>query len=262
MAESQAPASARGGRPVPVKTSADAGAAARPKRPRGRPRLEEPSAEYLARLDQILVAAAGVFHAKGYDAGSLDDVAEELDLRKASLYHYVNSKAQLLYHIFDRALTSALARLEQIVAETDDPVDCLTAFVCHQVSIVAEERSMFSVFFANRPRLDDEFESRIRDLERRYLLHFINVVNAAMEAGAIPIGNPRYTAQAILGMSSWVYKWFDPDQDDWAEVCRCFVQLVLHLQVPLTLSSEHGFAAEALGLSGAGRLARRNDRRA
>jgi AcrR family transcriptional regulator len=207
------------------------------KRPRGRPRLTSPSPEYVARLEQIVDAAAEVFHQKGYDAGSLDDVAEALDLRKASLYHYVNSKAQLLYHIFDRSLTLGLARLEELAATNADPVERLTAFVSHQVSIVAEERSMFSVFFSARPRLEDEFEKRILELERRYLHHYIDAVKGAMNVGAIPVGNPRYTAQAILGMSSWVYKWFDPNEDDWSDVCRSFVQLILHAQVPISLPS-------------------------
>jgi AcrR family transcriptional regulator len=207
------------------------------KRPRGRPRLTQPSPEYVARLEQIVEAAADVFHQKGYDAGSLDDVAEALDLRKASLYHYVNGKAQLLYHVFDRALTLGLERLDELAAATDDPIERLTAFVSHQVSIVAEERSMFSVFFSSRPRLEDEFEKRIRELERRYLHHYIDAVKGAMDAGAIPTGNPRYTAQAILGMSSWVYKWYDPSEDDWADVCRSMVQLILHTQVPVSLPS-------------------------
>jgi AcrR family transcriptional regulator len=160
-----------------------------------------------------------------------------LDLRKASLYHYVNGKAQLLYHIFDRALTIGLARLDELAAANQDPVDRLVAFVSHQVSIVAEERSMFSVFFSSRPRLEDEFEKRIRELERRYLHHYIEAVKGAMDAGAIPAGNPRYTAQAVLGMSSWVYKWFDPNEDDWADICRSFVQLILHAQVPVAMPS-------------------------
>src|SRR5207253_8692552 len=59
----------------------------------GRPRLLEPSPEYVARREEIVAAAAEVFHEKGYDAGTLDDVADALDLRRASLYYYVRSKA-------------------------------------------------------------------------------------------------------------------------------------------------------------------------
>jgi AcrR family transcriptional regulator len=207
------------------------------KRPRGRPRLTSPSPEYLARLEQIVDVAAALFSEKGYDASSLEDVAEALDLRKASLYHYVNSKGQLLYLIVDRYLTLGQQRMRELAAGTDDPVELLIALVAHQVSVVAEEQKVFSLYFSARPNLDAEVEKQVRKLEREYLQFYVDAVKAAMDAGAIPKGNPRYAAHAILGMSSWVHKWFDPNQDDWTDVCRYFIRLILHSEAPLSLPS-------------------------
>ena len=207
------------------------------KRPRGRPRQTERSPEYKARLDQIVQAAADVFHQVGYDAGSLEDVAASLDLRKASLYHYVGSKAKLLYLVFDRALNLALRRLSEISSQYNDPAERLAVLVAHQVSVLAQERSMFSVFFGARPRLDEQFERQIRTLERQYLRHYVDAVQAAMDAGVIPRGNAYYTAQGILGMSNWIYTWFDSETDDWAEVSDHFIRLILGSSTTTTLAS-------------------------
>jgi len=202
------------------------------RRPRGRPRLTEPTAEYVRRRAEIIETASRVFHSHGYEAGSLDDVAAELDLRKASLYYYVDSKAQLLYLIFDRAISLALRRLDEL-SEIEDPTERVAAFIAHQVSVVAEERSLFSVFFESRPRLDPEYEERIRVKERRYLRHYVEAVALAIDAGVLPRIDPRFGAQAILGMSSWVYKWFDPAEDDAKELTSDFVALILKLRVPV-----------------------------
>jgi AcrR family transcriptional regulator len=209
----------------------------RPRRQRGRPRLTEPTAEYLQRRDEIIETAARVFHARGYDSGSLDDVAAELDLRKASLYYYVASKAQLLYLVFDRAISLALKRLDDL-SRIEDPAERLAAFVVHQVCIVAEERSLFSVFFESRPRLDADYEEQIRSKEKQYLRLYVDAVARAVEAGVLPKIDPRFGAQAILGMSSWVYKWFDPTEDDAKELAGDFVELVLKVRLPVeTLSA-------------------------
>jgi TetR/AcrR family transcriptional regulator, cholesterol catabolism regulator len=209
------------------------------KRPRGRPRQTEPSPGYKARLDQIVQAAADVFHEVGYDAGSLEDVAASLDLRKASLYHYVGSKAKLLYLIFDRALHLALRRLDEVDSSYDDPAERLAVLIAHQVSIVAEERSMFAVFFGDRPRLDEQFEREIRSLERQYLRHYVDAVQAAMDAGAIPHGDPYYAAQGILGMSNWIYTWFDSETNDAAAIAEQFIRLILGpAATPALLSSK------------------------
>lgn len=215
-----------------------------PVRRRGRPRQASPSPEYLRRREEIIDTAARVFHAKGYDAGSLDDVAAELDLRKASLYHYVDSKAELLYLIFDRAISLALQRLEEL-SSLEEPRERLTAFIAHQVSIVAEERSLFSVFFESRPRLGPAYEEQVRVKERLYFRHYVDAVALAVEAGVLHPMDPRHGAHAVLGMTSWVYKWFDPAVDDWAAVATDFVALVLNMHLPVDLLSSADILKDA-----------------
>lgn len=199
---------------------------AAPRRGPGRPRLTEPSPEYVRRLEEIIATATVVFHERGFDAGSLDDVAAALGLRRASLYHYVRSKAQLLYLIFDRAITLSLGRLDEM-ADIADPRQRLATLIAHQVRMVAEEPSLFSVFFDQRPRLDDVFDADILAKERAYVRRVAQVVEAAdMGGGAMHI-DARHAAHALLGMTSWVYKWMDPTRDDPEEVARTMIGLVL-----------------------------------
>ncbi len=196
-----------------------------PRRP-GRPRNVEPSPEFVARMSEIVETAARVFQAKGYDAGSLDDVAAALDLRKASLYYYVHSKAELLYRVFDRAITLALARLSDALL-IDDPRRRLEALIRDQTVNVAREPAFFTVFFDQRPRLAPTYESDIRAKERQYLRVFREAVESAVDQGSLPPVDPRYGAQAILGMTNWVYKWFDPSRDDPERFATTCIELLL-----------------------------------
>ena len=196
-----------------------------PRRP-GRPRHSEPSPEYVARMNQIVETAARVFQTKGYDAGSLDDVAVELDLRKASLYYYVRSKAELLYLVFDRAITTALDSVGGCL-KIKDPRERLASLIRLQAVSVALSPSFFTVFFDQRPRLAPGYEADIRAKERRYLRVFAEAVAGAVDEGTLTGVNARYGAQAILGMTSWVYKWFDPERDDPEVFARTCVDLVL-----------------------------------
>lgn len=201
-------------------------------RPRGRPRHTEPSPEYLLRLEEIIDTAAEIFHVKGYVAGSLDDVAAALDLRKASLYHYVGSKGELLYLIFDRAMSLALKGLDELVA-IDDPAERLASFISHRVLTIAEERNLFSVFFENRPRLNEDYEDRVSAKEQDYFRHFVDAVSLASNSGVIPNIDPRIGAQALLGMTSWVYQWFEPEEDNAAELAMDFVELIFRTRLPV-----------------------------
>lgn len=197
----------------------------------GRPRLTEPSPEYRKRLGDIVDTATVVFHERGFDAGSLDDVAAVLGLRKASLYHYVRSKAQLLYLIFDRAISRSLERLDAM-ADIEDPRERLAALITHQVIMVAEEPELFAVFFDQRPRLDGSFEADIVRKERTYVRRIAEIVRGAAADGGPPVRDARHAAHALLGMTSWVYKWFDAGRDDPEEVARTMVGLVLGPSTP------------------------------
>src|SRR5438132_13578769 len=85
-----------------------AGSERTPKRRPGRPRLEQPSPDYLRRREEIIDAAAQVFRVKGYEAGTLDDVASALDMHPATLYHYIQSKSHLLSLVCARVINVIL----------------------------------------------------------------------------------------------------------------------------------------------------------
>lgn len=197
-----------------------------PRRRRGRPRLTEPSPDYVRRLEEIIETGIKIFHERGFDAGTLDDVAVALDLRRASLYHYLRSKGELLYFIFDRAITTALGRLDQI-STIEDPHEQLAAFIAHQSRMVCRDPGLFAVNFDQRGRLEEPFASKILAKEREYVRRVTGMVERAASAGKLEGFDTRYTAQSLIGMTTWVYKWFDPTRDNADDVARTMIRLIL-----------------------------------
>ncbi|MCP3913265.1 MAG: hypothetical protein GY713_20240 [Actinomycetia bacterium] len=84
----------------------------------------------------------------------------------------------------------------------------------HRVHMIMAEPSFFSVFFDQRHLLEDEFAAEIDAKQRQYLDTFVEAVEDAMDAGAIPAGDPRDVAQLVLGMTSLPYKWCREGRDD------------------------------------------------
>jgi AcrR family transcriptional regulator len=54
--------------------------------------------------NDILTAAAQVFSQKGFHAASMQDIAQTVNLQKASLYHHIDSKQEILLALLDQAL--------------------------------------------------------------------------------------------------------------------------------------------------------------
>jgi AcrR family transcriptional regulator len=66
------------------------------------------------RRRQILAAAVKVFAEKGFHASRVGDVAEEAGVAYGLVYHYFNSKEDLLETIFRTTWTEMLARVHEV----------------------------------------------------------------------------------------------------------------------------------------------------
>lgn len=89
--------------------------------------------------EDILVRAEEAFASRGYGSTSLDEIAGELGLTKAAIYHYFGSKRALLTALLDQSLAAAEGALtrdaplqERLQAYADvyrDQLEPLTAVV-------------------------------------------------------------------------------------------------------------------------------------
>ena len=72
--------------------------------------------------DDILDAAAQVIRQKGFHGASMSDIATAVNLQKASLYHHVSSKQEILLDLLERALQMLTERISMI-ATSDASAD-------------------------------------------------------------------------------------------------------------------------------------------
>jgi TetR/AcrR family transcriptional regulator, cholesterol catabolism regulator len=80
------------------------------------------------RRQDVLEAAIRVFHKKGYASASIQDVAEEVGVLKGSLYHYIDSKEDLLARIFEDSAGHFMEMLDEASGLDGPPVERLRAF--------------------------------------------------------------------------------------------------------------------------------------
>src|SRR6266446_10864512 len=67
-------------------------------------KAQKKSASNNERLAGIYRTAAQIILRKGYDATSVNDIANALGMTKAGLYHYIDGKKELLFNIMNFGL--------------------------------------------------------------------------------------------------------------------------------------------------------------
>jgi AcrR family transcriptional regulator len=160
----------------------------------------------------VLGAAAKVFHEHGYATASIRDVANELGIRHASLYYYVESKEALLLQL----LRAAEHDFERIIDEVDDdvgPLARLERFVRRRVEYNLASIERASVYYHERDRLGEALRP-----EERYVAELIAAAQAAGEADAGR--DPSLLAANVLATIAAALRW--PGPGEVADVCASF----------------------------------------
>ena len=66
---------------------------------------------------EIVEAAGRLFAQQGFDGTSLQDIANEVGVLKGSLYHYITTKEDLLFRLFEEVHEQVQRIAEEVKAE-------------------------------------------------------------------------------------------------------------------------------------------------
>lgn len=181
------------------------------------------------RLQRIIDVSVELFHKKGYRSTSLDDVACELGVTKAALYHYVSSKEALLSIIYIQALENIFKNFTTI-SESDLPPDQKLRQILrnHIQGIIIPNLALFSVFFTEENQLPDEAHRKIQREKRKYTEITEKIIREGIELGLFKPVDPTLQAYGLIGMCNWIYTWYKPGESPYTpdQVADQFVRLL------------------------------------
>jgi AcrR family transcriptional regulator len=195
----------------PVLTPADTERVASPAMPRakadGAPRRSE---KWQARREAIIDTSARVFAQRGYHATGLTELCAANGLGKGALYHYIQSKEDLLAAIHDRVMDEVMAGAERVAAKGGTPSEQLTMLGDELLDVIHRYPDHVWVFLHEFPALTGERAEQFRVRRRSYERRVEDVVQAGIDTGEFREVDPRLTALAWLGMHNYTYLWLRP----------------------------------------------------
>lgn len=167
-------------------------------RRRGRPRKYDP--------DTALDAATTVFHARGYSAASLDDLAATMEMTRPSLYNAFGDKASLYQHALNRFITQMRETAGVKLREHASLTDALRAFYMAALDVYLADDSRPGCFVfctapseaASQPAIADTMTRTINDIDALLRERFEQArANGEISADADPLAAAQL-AQAVL----------------------------------------------------------------
>jgi len=178
---------------------------------------------------ELIDVAARVFYEQGYKGATMQTIADELGILKGGLYHYVNSKEDLLYHVIESPHREALDLVHECKSMGGDVVARLTALVRGQVLKLTKNYIYWHIFLNDYESLNEKQKRQLVEERKTYQGYLRSLIEEGQAQGAFRADlDPSLVSLAVLGMVNWASHWYRPDEKRSPEkIADEFVALVL-----------------------------------
>jgi AcrR family transcriptional regulator len=171
-------------------------------------------AQYGAKRDKILKAAGPVLQRLGFASTTIEAIAKEAGVDRATIYYYFADKGAIFKEAIAGGLHEMISALEEVASNGDAP-DVRLRSSMHAV-MRAFERHYPQLYIYLQgdsssildPHLNDEMIAS----GRRYEDLVEDIVRDGLREGVFVTSlPPKVFAKSVTGMLNWTSRWFVPD---------------------------------------------------
>ncbi|HMF89122.1 MAG TPA: TetR/AcrR family transcriptional regulator [Candidatus Angelobacter sp.] len=167
---------------------------------------------YDRRLAEVLSHAAHIFCAKGYEGASMRDLSRATGMSLAGLYHYCESKEELLYLIQKHTFRTIIESLRERLESSHGPEERIRIFIENHLAYSLANKDAMKVLVHEDETLKNEHGSEVRAIKREYYRICFDLLEDFQRAKGIQFSG-RLAVLSLFGMINWIYTWHNPRVD-------------------------------------------------
>ncbi len=163
-------------------------------------------------LAKVLDHAAQIFCDKGYEGASMRDLSRAAGMSLAGLYHYFESKEELLYLIQKHTFRTIIERVQQRLQGTTGPEERIRIFIENHVDYFLANKEAMKVLTHEDETLKNGRGTEIRSIKREYYKICLDLLEDLRQAKGLQFSG-RLAVLGLFGMINWIYTWHNPRID-------------------------------------------------
>ena len=195
--------------------------------------------EYQLKRDTVLRESGRIFNREGFHNTSLDDVANHLDVSKATLYNYVKDKQEMLFEFHKMALIIGDEAMETARKVEANGAGKLRVAIREYIAMVTERLGGYGVI-AELGALKPLDRQEIIAGRERFDKRFVALLAIGVKDGSLRPIDPKMAVFAFMGALQTIPNWFSPNgRLSGAEVAERMTDLIMNgmATTPASVSS-------------------------
>jgi AcrR family transcriptional regulator len=174
-------------------------------------KTQRKSAPNNERLAEIYRTAAEIILRKGYDATSVNDIANALGMTKAGLYHYIHGKNELLFDIMNYGMEELDREVVTPARAIKDATLRLRFMIANHAKLVTRGQGAVTILVDEITALTPAQHRKITRHKRAYFDFLRDTLNQLKAEGKLLDVDTTAATFTLLGMVLWPSRWFRQD---------------------------------------------------
>ena len=181
---------------------------------------------------QILDAAIRVFARRGFHNCRVSDIADEAGVAYGLVYHYFDSKDQVLNELFTERWSLMLAAIEEVDQRPLEPREKLDAVAAFIIDSYRHDPDLMKVIIVEVTRAANSFgRTHLAEIRRAYQM-IEKIVTDAQSSGAFRKDiDPVFVSMWFYGaieqlLSGWVFELIPGDDGDFDRAREMVVETI------------------------------------
>jgi TetR/AcrR family transcriptional regulator, fatty acid metabolism regulator protein len=180
----------------------------------------------------ILDAAVRVFARQGFHTCRVSDIADEAGVAYGLVYHYFQSKDEVLDTLFAERWELMLSAIDEIDARQIDAREKLAAIASFIIDSYRHDPELMKIIIVEVTRAANTFgQTHLTEIRKAYQ-RLADIVEAAQADGSFRTGvSPQFAAMAFYGaieqvLTGWIFGLLEEGEDDYERAKRFIVETI------------------------------------
>ena len=159
---------------------------------------------------RIKEEACQLFYVSGYEATTIDAIAQRLNVTKPFIYSYYRNKSELLFDICKTGIGLSLEAIDRAEQAELTPGERLKFLVERVMRIIIDYQEYIVVYVREEKNIEPDLAREVREQRKLFDHRLAAILEEGHRTGEFNVLDPLLSATTIGGIMTWVSFWYSP----------------------------------------------------